>query len=535
MLKKERFAPALENMTINPLVEADFLSLMEEKTSDTLQGRVVKGKVIRKDKNFVVVDANLKNEGIIPLSEFELGESAGHPELGDEVDVFVEESENYYGHTVLSREKAVREEAWGPLEQAFNEKRVVKGKIFGRIKGGLAVDIAGVVAFLPGSQIDTKPLKDLSHLLQEEQHFHILKMDKKLENIVVSRRSVIESLKSKAKDKLLSEIKVGMVLDGVVKNITDYGAFIDLNSTDGLVHITDIAWSRIHHPSEVLQIGETIKVMVIGFDPVAKRISLGIKQLDNTPWKEIQEEFAVGKIVTGRITNLEDYGLFVELKNKIDGLVHVSQISWSDKNNVNIKNQFSIGQEVKCKVIGIDQNKYRVSLSIKQCLEKPWQKFIDEHPVGSVVTGIIKSISNFGIFVTLTEDLVGLIHEYDISWQNDGKGLLSQFKKGEKIQCRVIEVNPDKERFRLGIKQMSLELYNGFIEKNPVGSVIECLVENKDDKGGVLVKADHTILVVVDKNEHNAAKIAKISVGEIVKAKVETIDDAKKRVELSLL
>jgi len=530
MLKnKKLFVPHLQNVVIQ---DQDFDQLMHQAEDIQLQaGKVTKGLVVGRTESVIIVDVNLKNEGSIPISEFELDRTLALPSIGDYVDVFVESIEDRYGRTVLSREKAIREEAWTPIEEAYKKDQLVDGVIFGRTKGGLTVDLSGVVAFLPGSQIDTKPIKDISHLLDVVQPFQILKMDRKLGNIVVSRRAVLESLRSDAKEELLKNVKVGVVLDGVVKNITDYGAFVDLGSTDGLVHITDIAWQRVHHPSEVLTVGDQIKVVVISFDQGSGRISLGIRQIDESPWTEIRDEFQVGKVIKGRITNIADYGVFVELKNGIDGLVHVSQLSWSAKESKSFKTAFSVGQEVQCVVIDIDQSKYRVSLSIKQCVEEPWQKFIEKNPVGSVIKGSIRTIVNFGIFVAITDDLNGLLHETDLSWDEPGEALLSKYNKGDEIECKILSIDLARQHVSLGVKQLMYDLYETFVASNKVGNIIDCVVHSKQD-AGIKVKVDNNLSIFIDNLDLSNKNL---SIGDSIKSKIITIEIDKRKVRLSTI
>lgn len=529
MIKKERFVSHLANVDLRD-EEQEFKKLFGEIPGGSLkEGVVIKGVIVAKDDRSVTVDVKLKSEGVVPLKEFELDKTAQVPSIGQVVDVFVEQFESRSGKISLSREKAIREEAWGPIEQAHKENRTVDGIIFGRIKGGLAVDLSGIVAFLPGSQIDTKPVKDITHLLNVVQPFAILKMDKKLGNVVVSRRTVLESMRSEAKEELLKNIRVGAVLEGIVKNITDYGVFVDLGSTDGLVHITDIAWHRVHHPSEVLKLGERVKGVVINFDPESRRISLGIKQLDETPWKEIQAEFPVGKVIKGKITTIADYGIFVELKNGIDGLVHVSQLSWDTQASKSFKNCFHIGQEVECKVVGIDQAKYRVSLSIKQCTEGARQKFLEEHPVGSVVKGRVKAVVGFGMFVHLTDDLVGLVHEHDLSWVENSRAALSRYSKGQEVECKILSVDSEKDRISLGIKQLNDDPYEAFVSRYKEGDLVECTVRGVSENS-ISVVAEGGISIAVSKFDLQSDQ--EVREGDKLSLKIASIDSASSKIRL---
>jgi small subunit ribosomal protein S1 len=519
--RKERFVLSLVEFDNDIATEESFSKLIEDAQEKSLkEGVVTRGIVTAKDRHTITVDVNLKSEGLIPIKEFERDKTQRVPEIGEQVDVFVEQIENRQGKVVLSREKAIREEAWGPIETAFTENLTVNGVIFGRIKGGLAVDLSGVVAFLPGSQIDTKPLQDITHLLNVVQPFYIL----------VSRRAVLESVRTEARDELLKNIRVGAVLEGVVKNITDYGAFIDLGSIDGLVHITDISWKRVNHPSEILKVGEHLKVVVINFDPESRRISLGIKQLDEHPWQEIQREFPVGSIVKGKITNIVDYGIFVELKNGIDGLVHVSQLSWSSaKNDRGFKGAFTVDQDITCKVIGIDQDKYRVSLSIKQCTERPLQKFAESCPVGSIVKGQVKTIANFGMFVSLTEEITGLVHENDISWSENSKTAMNNFNKGDMVECKILSIDVERDRIGLGIKQLTNDPYENFVTKHTLNSVVECTLVMLNEENAIVDAQG--LQIHVPKSEINTKE--DLGVGSKIKLQVKEINKSERKVRLS--
>ncbi len=445
---KQRFVPQLA--AVNHDFGDDFSKMLETvDTSHIKPGTVVKGQVVDINE-VVVVDVGLKNEGRIPKSEFLLSPAHKLPEIGDLVDVYIEKTEGHSGKT-LSREKAIKEELWGQLELMCSKGEFVDGTIFGRVKGGFTVDLSGVVAFLPGSQVDVRPIKDPSSIMNIRQPFKILSMDKKLGNIVVSRRAILEESRSEARDEMLSKIKEGMILEGTVKNITDYGAFIDLGSVDGLLHLTDISWGRVNHPSEVLEFNQKVKVMVIKFNEETKRISLGMKQLDYNPWEKIKEEFPVGKKMTGKVTNFADYGVFIELKDGLEGLVHSSEISWL-KSHQNPRKTLTIGQEVEFMVLEVDTEKHRVSLSIKQCQQNPLIKFAETNPVGTVIKAPIRNITDFGIFVALSDNLDGMIHEGDITWEDNGNELLKTYKKGDEVECKVLTINIEKEQISLGIK-----------------------------------------------------------------------------------
>lgn len=515
---KNRFIPH----NIAQSDDSDFADLLANIHSNYItEGSVVKGQVVRVESSVIVVDVGLKNEGRIPKEEFLL-KSSKLPEVGEIVEVYVEKIEGRNGRTILSREKAIREESWGDLEIACNEGTQVNGIIFGRVKGGFTVDLSGVVAFLPGSQVDVKPIKDMTPLMGVEMPFRVLKMDKTLGNIVVSRRVIIEESRSEARDAMLSNIKEGMELEGIVKNITDYGAFIDLGMTDGLLHVTDITWRRINHPSEVLSIGQKVKVMVIKFHEDTKRISLGMKQLDDTLWQEIKNEFPVDQIFTGKVSSIADYGAFIELKNGIEGLVHSSEISWN-KSNQHPKKLLNIHQEVQFKVLEIDTEKHRISLSIKQCNESPLLKFAKNHPVGSIISAPVRNIIDFGIFLAVDDDIDGMIHESDISW--DGKTTIKSLnkQKGDIIECKVLAIDTEKERISLGIKQLTEEPEHKTEELFKVGMNVTCIVSNISSDG-IEVTIDNDTIGNIKKAELSSDKTEqkpeRFSIGDRIDAKV---------------
>ena len=451
---KQRFTPfALEINDSN-----DFENLLKHHQEQLPKNTIVKGIVIEVTKEVVVVDVGLKNEGRIPLSEFLLDKSAAVPQVGDMVEVFVDKVENRNGRTMLSREKAIKQEAWVILEKSFNENQLVDGIIFLKISGGYLVDLSGVVAFLPASHLDIRIVKDPSTLMNIVQSFQILSMDNNLGNIVVSRRLVIESSASEARKEKLATIKEGDILEGIVKNITDFGAFVDLGSVDGLLHITDISWKRINHPSEILKIGEKIMVKVTKFDEEAKRISLGVKQIDESPWNGFVQSFSIGDVVPGKVTDIKEYGAFVEIDGGIEGLVPSAEISWTKVHN-SPRKMLNIGQELKCKILDIDKEKHRISLSIKQCGANPWNEFAKKHTPGEIMEAQIKHITDFGLFVSLTSEIDGLIHISDIS-DIDGKGMeiLKQYVKGDMVKFKLLSIDLEKERINLGIKQLAEEV-----------------------------------------------------------------------------
>jgi small subunit ribosomal protein S1 len=460
----------------------NFSTLIQQATeSKVKEGTVVRGIVVGIENDTVIVDVGLKNEGRIPASEFKLVVGQVFPSVGDGVDVYVEKIEGRNGRTILSREKAIREESWVILERSYETEQLVDGVIFGRVKGGFTVDLSGVVAFLPGSQVDVRPIKDVAPIMDIVQPFKILKMDKKLGNVVVSRRAILEDSRSGARDEMLAQIKEGDVLEGVVKNITDYGAFVDLGSVDGLLHVTDISWTRINHPSEVLTMGQKIKVMIIKYNEDTKRISLGMKQLDQNPWLGIKEEFPLGKKMTGKVTNVTEYGAFIEIKDGIEGLVHSTEVSWV-KSNQNAKKALTIGQEVDFIVLEVDEEKHRISLSIKQCKSNPWQDFGSANKVGDVIKAEIRNIADFGLFVAIGEEIDGMIHESDISDEGGAESLKS-YKRGDVVECKILSIDAEKERVSLGIKQLNENSQENAKKASMKGEVVTAVVKAVDDEG----------------------------------------------------
>ncbi|HVT51191.1 MAG TPA: 30S ribosomal protein S1, partial [Dongiaceae bacterium] len=427
-----------------------FAALLEETlgAAQGLEGSVLSGTVVSIDGEFALVDVGLKSEGRVALKEF--AQPGQKPELkaGDVVEVYLERMEDKNGEAVLSRDKARREEAWTQLEKQFKDNQRVTGVIFGRVKGGFTVDLNGAVAFLPGSQVDIRPVRDVGPLMGTPQPFQILKMDRARGNIVVSRRAVLEESRAEARNELVANLKEGQVLQGVVKNITDYGAFVDLGGVDGLLHVTDIAWRRINHPSEALHIGQTVNVQVVRFNPETQRISLGMKQLEADPWEGVQAKYPVGARFKGRVTNITDYGAFVELEPGIEGLVHVSEMSWTKK-NVHPGKIVSTSQEVEVMVLDVDPVKRRISLGLKQCMENPWAGFLDKHPVGSELEGEVKNITEFGLFVGLTPEIDGMVHLSDLDWERPGEEAVQDYKKGDVVKVKLLDVDVEKERISL--------------------------------------------------------------------------------------
>ena len=449
----------------------DFAALLERSlgTSQSFEGRVVKGRVMALENDLVVIDVGLKSEGRVPLKEFTPPGQEPQVQVGDEVDVYVDRVENAMGEALLSRDRARREAAWDKLEAQFEAGERVDGTIFGRVKGGFTVDLGGVVAFLPGSQVDVRPVRDVGPLMGMSQPFQLLKMDRKRGNIVVSRRAILEESRAEARTGLIQSLSEGQVLDGVVKNITDYGAFVDLGGIDGLLHVTDMSYKRIQHPNEVIAIGDTVKVQIIRINRDTQRISLGMKQLESDPWEGAEERYAVGRKLTGRVTNITEYGAFIELEPGIEGLVHVSEMSWTKK-NVSPGKIVSTSQEVDVMVLEVDADKRRISLGIKQASRNPWERFAEEHPVGTLVEGEVKNATEFGLFLGLDGEVDGMVHMSDIAWGLTGEAALSQYRKGDVVTARVLEVDVERERISLGIKQAT-EAGDKELRKNEVVTV----------------------------------------------------------------
>ena len=516
-----------------PEMTENFADLLNEQFGENgILGTVVKGTIVKVSDDYVTVDVGLKSEGNIPLREF-----GTNPELkvGDQVEVLVDRYEDKDGNIVLSREKARREEVWVDLEKAMNAGERVNGIIFGRVKGGFTVDLNGAIAFLPGSQIDIRPIRDITPLMGISQPFQILKMDKVRGNIVVSRRIVLEETRAEARAELIDGIKEGAILDGVVKNITDYGAFVDLGGVDGLLHVTDISWKRINHPAEVLSVGQNIKVQVIRFNEDTQRISLGMKQLESDPWQAVADKYVVGEVYKGKVTNITDYGAFVELEDGIEGLVHVSEMSWTRK-NVHPGKIVSTSEEVDVKVLEVDGDKRRISLGIKQCQPNPWAAYIEEHPVGSVISGKIKNITEFGLFVGLTDEIDGMIHLSDISWDKSGEEAVKDYTKGQEIEAKIIDVDVEKERISLGIKQLSEDSVSQALASIKKGDVVKAVVKETDDKG-ITVEVDGLTATIKkadlsrDKAEQNPENFKE---GDMVEAKVTSVDKKNAKIGLSI-
>ena len=443
-----------DDMSLNPSRD-DFSALLDESLGgrDFMEGQVVHGKVVAIEKDIAIIDVGLKTEGRVPLKEFGGEDGTVSLKVGDTVEVFLERVENAMGEAVLSRDKARREEAWTRLEAVYERNEPVMGSIVGRVKGGFTVDLGGASAFLPGSQVDIRPVRDVGPLMGREQPFAILKMDRPRGNIVVSRRAILEEARAEQRTELVSQLQEGEVREGVVKNITDYGAFVDLGGIDGLLHVTDMSWKRVNHPSQVLAVGDTVKVQIVKINPDTQRISLGMKQLQSDPWDGVEAKYPVGAKFTGRITNITDYGAFVELEAGVEGLVHVSEMSWTKK-NVHPGKIVSTSQEVEVVVLEVDSDKRRISLGLKQAQRNPWEEFADAHPVGSTVEGEVKNATEFGLFIGLPGDVDGMVHMSDIAWGISGEDALALHRKGEQVEAVVLDVDVEKERISLGMKQL---------------------------------------------------------------------------------
>ena len=513
-----------------------FEDLLNETMGNSLEGSVLKGTVLGIENDLVIIDVGLKSEGRVPLKEFSTPGVENTLGEGDTVEVFVERYEDRNGEVMLSREKARREEAWVELEQKFADGVRVTGVIFSRVKGGFTVDLGGAVAFLPGSQIDIRPVRDVTPLMNIEQPFQILKMDRARGNIVVSRRAILEETRAEQRGELIATLEEGKVLKGTVKNITDYGAFVDLGGVDGLLHVTDISWRRVNHPSEVLSVGQEVDVQVIKFNSETQRISLGMKQLEADPWDTAPARYVVGAKFAGRVTNITDYGAFVELEPGIEGLVHVSEMSWTKK-NVHPGKIVSTSQEVEVKVLEVDTNKRRISLGLKQTMDNPWEAFLDHNPVGTVIQGEIRNITEFGLFVGLDGEIDGMVHLTDIDWNRSGEDAVQDFSKGDTVTAKVLDVDVEKERISLGIKQVEDDPFASAMEGVKKGQNVKVTVTEVTDNGlevqitdgvtGFIRRAE----LARDRAEQRADRF---KVGEQLDAKVTQIEAKSRRISLSI-
>jgi small subunit ribosomal protein S1 len=528
----------------------DFSALLNETygEDEAFEGSVVKGRVVAIEKDMAIIDCGLKTEGRVALKEFTNHGRDPAPGVGDEVEVYLERIENALGEAVISRDKARREESWVKLEQAFEKNEKVDGVIFNQVKGGFTVDLDGAVAFLPRSQVDIRPVRDVAPLMNVPQPFQILKMDRRRGNIVVSRRTVLEESRAEQRHEIVANLAEGQVIDGTVKNITDYGAFVDLGGIDGLLHVTDIAWRRVNHPTEVLSIGQTVKVKIIKINHETHRISLGMKQLLEDPWAAIETKYALGMRLKGRVTNITDYGAFVELEPGIEGLIHVSEMSWTKK-NVHPGKIIATSQEVDVQVLEVDSSKRRISLGLKQTLQNPWEAFAEKHPIGSEVEGEVKNKTEFGLFIGLDGDVDGMVHLSDLDWNKPGEQVIEDFKKGDIVRAKVLDVDMEKERISLGVKQLGGDPFaakkraaedgadaaSGELRK---GLVVTCeVIEVKD--GGIEVKIAGSDLTAFIKRSELARdrgdqRPERFAVGEKVDARITQFDRRARKIAVSI-
>ncbi len=522
----------------NVFVNENFADLLAETFSEStnIEGSVVKGTIVAIEADNAIIDVGLKSEGRIPLKEFTAPGQDPELQVGDNVEVYVERMEDKDGQALLSREKARREEAWVILERAFEAQERVTGVIFGRVKGGFTVDLSGATAFLPGSQVDIRPINDVNALMGAPQPFQILKIDRRRGNIVVSRRAVLEESRAEARSELVSNLVEGQILKGVVKNITDYGAFVDLGGVDGLLHVTDIAWRRINHPSEALSVGQTVDVQVIRFNEETQRISLGMKQLQSDPWENAVEKFKAGVRLGGRVTNITDYGAFVELDDGVEGLVHVSEMSWTKK-NVHPGKIVSTSQEVEVVVLDVDLAKRRISLGLKQATDNPWEEFETNNKTGDIIEGEINNITEFGLFIGLTEDIDGLIHLSDISWSSTGEEVLGGFNKGDKVKAKILDIDLEKERISLGIKQLTSNPVSEAAEKVRKGDAVTCIITAVSEQG-LEVRVGDSLSGFIKRSDlardRSEQRVERFAIDEKVDALISQIDSKNKKLTLSI-
>lgn len=518
---------------------ADFEALLNESLSGgngAFEGQVVKGKITAIEKDLAVIDVGLKMEGRVALKEFGASGRNSELKIGDEVEVYLERVENALGEAVLSRDKARREESWTRLEKKFEAGEKVEGVIFNKVKGGFTVDLDGAVAFLPGSQVDIRPVRDIGPLMNVPTQFQILKMDRRRGNIVVSRRSVLEETRAEQRTEIVARLAEGQVIDGVVKNITDYGAFIDLGGIDGLLHVTDMAWRRVNHPSDVVNVGDTVKVQIIRINPDTQRISLGMKQLQNDPWQGIEAKYPVGARFSGTITNIADYGAFVELEPGVEGLIHVSEMSWTKKNTHPGK-IVSTSQQVDVQVLEVDPNKRRISLGLKQTQENPWDGFLTTHPKGSIVEGPVRNITEFGLFIGLDGGVDGMVHLSDLDWNKSGDEAIKDYKKGDNVKAVVLDVDSAKERISLGIKQVSGDPLDT-IAKFKKGDPVTCEVIAVEANGIQVRIAESDITTYVKRSDlsrdRSEQRPERFNVGDKVDAAVISVDKTTRRIQVSI-
>ncbi len=530
-------AEAVVSTDLNPTHE-EFAALLAESLSkeDAVEGSVVKGKVVGLEKDVAVIDVGLKMEGRVPVREFSTPGNPVELKVGDVVEVYLERVENALGEAVLSREKARREESWTRLEKQFEKGEKVSGVIFNKVKGGFTVDLDGAVAFLPGSQVDIRPVRDIGPLMHQPHPFQILKMDRRRGNIVVSRRSVLEETRAEQRADIVARLAEGQVIEGLVKNITDYGAFIDLGGIDGLLHVTDMAWRRVNHPSEILNVGDTVKVQIIRINTETQRISLGMKQLQDDPWQSIETKYPVGQRFQGTVTNIADYGAFVELEPGVEGLIHVSEMSWTKK-NIHPGKIVSTTQQVEVQVLEVDPNKRRISLGLKQTQDNPWEAFILVHPKGSTVEGPIRNITEFGLFIGLEGGVDGMVHLSDLDWTKSGDEVIKDYKKGDTVKAAVLDVDSQKERSSLGIKQLAGDPIDA-LSRFKKGDVVTCEVIAVQENGIEVKVGDGEITAFVKRSDlsrdRSEQRPDRFNVGDKVDAAVMSIDKAARRLSVSV-
>ncbi len=516
----------------------NFALLFEEslKAIETRPGAIVKGTVVAVLKDVVMVDAGLKSEAAIPVEQFKSLSGEIEVNVGDIIDVALDAIEDGFGETLLSREKAKRHEAWVRLEKACEDKETVIGVITGKVKGGFTVEVDGIRAFLPGSLVDVRPVRDTLHLENKELEFKVIKLDQKRNNVVVSRRAVIESESSQERDQLLENLEEGMEVKGIVKNLTDYGAFVDLGGVDGLLHITDMAWKRVKHPSEIVNVGDEIPVKVLKFDREKQRVSLGLKQMGEDPWAAIASRYPEGAKISGRVTNLTDYGCFVEIEEGVEGLVHVSEMDWTNK-NIHPSKVVNLGDAVEVMVLEIDEERRRISLGLKQCKANPWEEFAKGFNKGDRVSGKIKSITDFGIFIGLDGGIDGLVHLSDISWNSTGEDAVREFKKGDEVHAVVLQVDPERERISLGIKQLDEDPFNDYLADNKKGAIVKGEVSAVDAKGAtVMLEGGVEGYVRVSDISRDRVEDATtaLKVGEAIEARLMGVDRKNRVISLSI-
>ena len=516
----------------------NFAQLFEESLQEleTRPGSIVKGTVVSIDKDIVLVDAGLKSESAIPAEQFKNAEGELEIAIGDEVDVALDAVEDGFGETILSREKAKRHEAWVELEKAYDDKATIKGVINGKVKGGFTVEVNSVRAFLPGSLVDVRPVRDTTHLEGKELEFKVIKLDAKRNNVVVSRRAVIEAESSAERETLLANLEEGHEIKGIVKNLTDYGAFVDLGGVDGLLHITDMAWKRVKHPSEIVNVGDEINVKVLKFDKEKQRVSLGMKQMGNDPWQEIASRYPEGTKINGQVTNLTDYGCFVEIEDGVEGLVHVSEMDWTNK-NIHPSKVVNLGDTVDVMVLEIDEERRRISLGLKQCIDNPWETFAKSHEKGDKVSGKIKSITDFGIFIGLDGGIDGLVHLSDISWNKSGEDAVRDYKKGDEISAVVLQVDPERERISLGVKQIEEDPFNKYLTDTKKGAIVVGTVTAVDAKGVTVNLAEEVdgYIRVADLSRDRIEDASEVAnVGDSIEAKYTGVDRKNRIVNLSV-